>query len=395
MHHTSSFGGTSAASSLRNMIACTVASLVFMGNAMAAADAPSGYTKCVQTGGTCSFSGTRQVAMGKSGVFGYGTFTSSVACTLANFPSAPSNSVWCSYAATTTSSSSSSASSVASSSSSSKSSASSVSSSQSSSSVASSSASSAASSVAGASLDLTKYKLSGTYSLPSKAAEASGASWNWDTDTLFVIGDEGKAIVQVSKTGVQIDSMTLSGFADTEGIAYIGNGKFVVTEERLQDAYVLTYAAGGTATRSSLPSVSIGSTVDNIGIEGISYDRLTENYVAVKEKDPQAVYGLKIDWSLKTITTSSLFDPAVLKTDDISDVQVLSSVASLTTAAKSNLLIVSQESSMLLEVTRTGTVVSKFDLKSISTDIEGVTVDKNGVIYLIAQTPKLYVLTLK
>jgi len=201
--------------------------------------------------------------------------------------------------------------------------------------------------------------------------------------------------VQVGKTGAQIDTMALSGFEDTEGIAYVGNGKFVVTEERLQDAYLLTYSAGGTVTRSSLPSVSIGATVGNIGIEGISYDRLTENYVAVKEKDDEAVYGLKIDWSLKTITVTSLFDPALLKTDDISDVQVLSSVTALSTSARSNLLIVSQESSMLLEVTRTGTIVSKFDLKSISTDIEGVTVDKNGVIYLAAQTPKLYVLTLK
>ncbi|MEC5387405.1 pectate lyase [Uliginosibacterium sp. H3] len=107
----------------------------------AASDAPSGYTKCVQTGATCTFSGTRQVAMGKAGVFGYGTFTSSVACTLSNFPSAPSNSTWCSYAGTTSTSSSSST--ATSSSSSSKSSSSSSVASSSSSSKSSSSSSSA------------------------------------------------------------------------------------------------------------------------------------------------------------------------------------------------------------------------------------------------------------
>lgn len=104
----------------------------------AATDAPSGYTKCAQPGGTCTFTGTRQVAMGKAGVFGYATFTTSVACNLSNFPGAPSNSTWCSYAPTTSGSSSSAASSVASSSSSSKSS--------SSSSVAASSSSSSAAS---------------------------------------------------------------------------------------------------------------------------------------------------------------------------------------------------------------------------------------------------------
>lgn len=111
-------------------------------SAYAVSDAPSGFTKCAQPGGTCTFTGTRQVAMGKAGVFAYATYTNSVVCDLANFPGAPSNSVWCSYApdSSSSSASSSSSSSVASSSSSSAaSSSSSAASSSSSSSVAGSS----------------------------------------------------------------------------------------------------------------------------------------------------------------------------------------------------------------------------------------------------------------
>jgi len=38
--------------------------------AYAATDYPSGYKKCAQnTGASCSFSGTRQVALGKAGSF--------------------------------------------------------------------------------------------------------------------------------------------------------------------------------------------------------------------------------------------------------------------------------------------------------------------------------------
>ena len=367
-----------------------------------AANRPSGWVTICSESKTCSVPDNTNVAFGRANQFIYKVLSGSFVCNETTFGGRIAGGVnECSTAAGSSSSSISSSSSSSRSSSISSSASSSIASSTASSSTSSSTASSVASSVASsasslrATLDLTRYKLSGTYSLPSKAAEASGVTWNWDTDTLFVIGDEGKAIVQVSKTGTQIDTMTLSGFEDTEGIAYIGNGKFVVTEERLQDAYVLTYAAGGTVTRSSLPSVSIGSTVGNIGIEGISYDRATESYVAVKEKDPQAVYGLKIDFSLKTITVSNLFDPGLLKMADLSDVQTLSSVTSLGTTAKNNLLIVSQESSMLLEATRSGTALSKFDLASISTDIEGLTIDKDGTIYLVAQTPKLYVLTLK
>jgi uncharacterized protein YjiK len=43
-------------------------------------------------------------------------------------------------------------------------------------------------------------------------------------------------------------------------------------------------------------------------------------------------------------------------------------------------------------VSRSGAVISRIDLKAISTDIEGVTVDRDGTIYLTAQSPKLYVL---
>ena len=62
-----------------------IGALAFVGlsvSAFAATDAPSGYTKCAQPGAVCSFTGTRQVAMGKAGVFGYATFTTSVTCSL-------------------------------------------------------------------------------------------------------------------------------------------------------------------------------------------------------------------------------------------------------------------------------------------------------------------------
>ncbi|MFT3735203.1 MAG: fibronectin type III domain-containing protein [Rhodocyclaceae bacterium] len=132
---------------LRSMIGAALA--VAASGVMAAADAPSGYTKCVQLGATCNMSGTHSAAIGKSGVFAYKVITGAFLCALDTFPGAPTNSTWCSYnAAAVSSSSSSTASSASSSSVASSSSSSSVSSSSSSSSVSSSSSSSVASSVA-------------------------------------------------------------------------------------------------------------------------------------------------------------------------------------------------------------------------------------------------------
>lgn len=242
-------------------------------------------------------------------------------------------------------------------------------------------------------VDLSQYELAGRYALPSgPAAEASAVTFNWDTNTLFVLGDEGDAVVEVTKQGELVSTMGLTGFADTEGLTYIGGGRFVVVEERLQDVFELAYTAGGSAASGSLRSASLGPTVGNIGIEGISFDPRTGTYVAVKEKDPQRVVSTSIDFAASTADVADLFTPN-LGTLDLSDVQVLATVPSLLgTADEDNLLIFSQESSMLLEVTRDGVVLSQFDFAGLAGDVEGVTIDSDGVIYLVGEAPELFVL---
>lgn len=103
-----------------------IAAMVLASGAYAATDYPSGYQKCVKEGSTCSMSGTRSVAFGKSGKFVYATLTGSFKCQASLFPSnSISGTRWCSYSKTGESSSSSKSSSSKSSSSSSKSSSSS------------------------------------------------------------------------------------------------------------------------------------------------------------------------------------------------------------------------------------------------------------------------------
>jgi uncharacterized protein YjiK len=242
-----------------------------------------------------------------------------------------------------------------------------------------------------AGLDLSRYSLTQTFALPtSTASESSAITWNWDNDHLYVVGDEGEYITEVTRTGTVVSSMRLSGFDDTEALTYIGNGQFVVGEERIQDVYKLTYQAGGTASRSALASVSLGATVGNVGLEGISYDRATGQFVTVKEKGPQFVGLGGINFGNGTHTVGSLFTPN-LGVADLSDVQTLSGFVG--TSYADNLLIFSQESRSLLEVTRAGVIVSSFDFSAISDTAEGVTIAADGTIYLTDETPNVYVLT--
>jgi uncharacterized protein YjiK len=249
-------------------------------------------------------------------------------------------------------------------------------------------------------LDLTNYSLTGSYALPSVlAAEASAVSYNWTTDTLFVLGDEGDALVEVTKTGTLVGSMTLTGFKDTEGLTYIGGGQFVLTEERLRNAYLLTYMSNTTVGRSTLSVADLGSTVDNIGIEGISYDPRDGSFITVKEKTEQEVKKNTINFGNGSAVVTSLFTPG-LGVADLADVQVLSTVTSTGSADEDNLLILSQESAKLLEVSRAGVILSQLNLRTnglmLPTDTEGVTIDRAGIIYLVAEngtSPMLYTLS--
>lgn len=255
-------------------------------------------------------------------------------------------------------------------------------------------------------VDLNNYELVATYLLPPgdfttnpaviNAHEASAVTYNWDTNTLFVIGDEGGNIVEVSLTGELISKMTIIGFNDPEAITYTGGGNFVIVEERNRDAYQISYVANFFIFKNSLVAVDLGGFVENIGIEGISYDPLTAEYITVKEKLPQEINLNALNFSSGIAIINSLFIPN-LGVADIADVQALSIVPTLTDDA-SKLLLISQESSKLLETDRNGNILSQFDLSAMSSTAEGVTIDFNGNIYVVAENglaPQLFVLSPK
>ncbi|MBC1239950.1 SdiA-regulated domain-containing protein [Nostoc sp. 2RC] len=271
------------------------------------------------------------------------------------------------------------------------------------------------------SVDLSTYTLIGRYDLPEPtrttappnsllAQEVSAVTYNWDTDTLFVVGDGSTSIVQVTKTGELIDSMTLApgnspqgtDFYDTEGLTYIGGGKFVLIEERDRQANLFTYVPNTTLTKSDVQTVKLGTTVGNIGIEGISYDPLTSGFIAVKETQPQGIFQTNIDFAASTATNGSpttvnstdLFNPALANLLDFADVYALSNLSSLNGQADySNLLVLSQESGKIVEIDRSGNIYSSLTIVSnpgnplsvVDQGHEGLTMDKDGYLYVVSE----------
>ena len=259
---------------------------------------------------------------------------------------------------------------------------------------------------AATSLDLGNYRVSGTYGLDVLAGtsggisglEASAVAYARDRRSLFFVGDEGTGVVEVSLTGQTLGKMafdwtgTGSTKHDTEGLTYLGGGVLVVGEERLFDAYRFNYVNGGTARLADAAVSLSDANVGNNGMEGISYDpRGAGSFVAIKQQDPQDILAGNLSFAAGLAGVSNmttLFDPALMGLATLSDVQTLSPVDALAgTAAADNLLVLSLGSRKLVEVTRTGQVLSSFDLSGVlpQNAIEGVTVDEKGTIYLVAE----------
>lgn len=259
-------------------------------------------------------------------------------------------------------------------------------------------------------VDLSTYVRIGRYNLPEPtrttaptgnqlAQEVSAITYNSATDTLFVLGDEGTSIVQITKTGQLIDSMTLAAgiFNDPEGLTYVSNGnQFVLVEERERQASLFTYVPGGTLTRANVQTVKLGTTVGNIGLEGISFDPQTGDYILVKETNPQGIFQTGINFAAGTATNGSpttenstnLFDPALANLTDIADVYALSNLL----ATDDNLLVLSQEDGRIINVDRTtGEISSSLAIASDADNPltvagqghEGVTMDSNGLLYIV------------
>jgi uncharacterized protein YjiK len=269
------------------------------------------------------------------------------------------------------------------------------------------------------SMDLSRYVRVGRYDLPEPtrttppdgtsllAQEASTVTYDWDTDTLFVVGDGGTSVVQVTKTGALINSMTLAPggspqgteFYDTEGVSYVGGGKFVMVEERYRQVNLFTYVAGTTLHRTDVQTVKLGTTIGNIGLEGVTWDPKTGHYIFVKEKEPRGIFETAIDFAAGTASNGSpttdestnLFDPALVDTLDFSDIYALSNLPSLSgDPTFDQLLIISQESGQIVQVDRSGSVKHTLTIVADPSDIisvpdmtmEGVTMDRNGILYV-------------
>jgi uncharacterized protein YjiK len=260
---------------------------------------------------------------------------------------------------------------------------------------------------------LDNYTVEWTKKIPTQ--EGSAVAYNWDLNRLMVTNDEETrqgstsnyfaTLGEYDMDGNFLATITVNGcqtFAsqkcDPEGLTYIGGNNYVIGSERVQDMFKVT-SATTSADRTytdfgSAPRISIAGDAGNSGLEGIAFDKTTGDYYGVKETGLQAIYKVTgADWAAGTATvTTNFFDVSALGLLSLSDIAVLSN-GGFSGGTANNLLILSGTSKVIMEVTKTGTLVGSYSLAAFTSTIdptgaggkfEGMTVDAAGNIYLVS-----------
>lgn len=232
--------------------------------------------------------------------------------------------------------------------------------------------------------------------------EPSALTYNWNTGNIYIVGDEGAEIVEVSKTGTYLSSMGMTQFnfqgtgykGDPEGLSYLGrdvqgNDLLMIAAERQNVSMILKYVPNGRNDPDWMrtpATITWGAPVGNVGLEGVSLDVTDGSYWGLQEKTPtKLLHATDVGAPGQAVSSVDLNDIKWRhQITSLSDVYVMANSAAY--AGSEHLLILARDEKLILEVTKTGQVVDALDISYIGkSTIEGLTMDDQGLIYLCSE----------
>ncbi|MFB0963331.1 MAG: SdiA-regulated domain-containing protein [Pseudomonas sp.] len=227
-------------------------------------------------------------------------------------------------------------------------------------------------------------------------AETSGLSWSPLSNTLFTVTGKIPKLVELSLDGEVLRVVELRGFSDPEGVEVLSDGRIAIIDERR--AQMKTFYLPLDAEFidvDALQPINLGFiNAGNKGFEGIAWDARNQRMLLAKERSPFGLFSLpfpeaaeddsSITQSLQELSSSQIF---------------MRDFSSLTIDQRTgHLLVLSDESRMLLELDELGNPVSFISLavgfnglaRSIK-QAEGVAMDGQGTIYIVSEPNLFYV----
>jgi uncharacterized protein YjiK len=248
------------------------------------------------------------------------------------------------------------------------------------------------------SLRLTRYdKVHKTIALPEVGYNLSGITYNYDSDTYFVIqNNTGKVFEYDHSFSKPLRVITLLNLVDddTEDLVYLGESEFAISAE---NNLVTRFKIGPTETVIDLgPLNQEVSTFQlprpgkkNAGAEGLCFTRSMGNpgvFFAAQEMSPRAVY----QWTLGSKTVIEPFNAQRKYLFRMSDLS-----ACTFDDESRHLLLLSHESSRLIEVDSKGEILAKLNIPKVAKQYEGVTIGAEDELILVSEPATVVILKAK
>jgi uncharacterized protein YjiK len=223
---------------------------------------------------------------------------------------------------------------------------------------------------------------------------ASGITYDHDSRSLWIVVNSPPALVELDLDFTIRRKIELRNFVDPEAVAWLGDGRFAIADERKR-AVVMAVIDPGTRVidRKNSRGVSVYSGgANNRGLEGIAVDPIQRRLFTVREQGPRQMYTVSgfIDGSEKPSVDRPIeFDLADLGLEDLSGLHF--------DVFTRHLLVLSDESRELAEVdlqgNRISSMVFETGLGGLATRIpqaEGVTLDDRGRLYIVSEPNLIY-----
>jgi uncharacterized protein YjiK len=141
-----------------------------------------------------------------------------------------------------------------------------------------------------AKIDLNDYQITHHQTVEMINHNLSGITYSNDSDSLFAVINNPEQVVELDKKGQLLRRIKLINFIDTEGITYLGQQQFAITQERQRSVTIVDITQDTQSLNAddykqfSLKS----SNGDNLGLEGIAWAPNLGLFVA-NEKSPAEV----------------------------------------------------------------------------------------------------------
>ncbi|GMH33383.1 hypothetical protein BSKO_01217 [Bryopsis sp. KO-2023] len=203
---------------------------------------------------------------------------------------------------------------------------------------------------AGTPWNLFDFKLCKRTKLEGIQDNASGATYNPTSGTLWVITNAPKHLLEYSISGELKRKVAWSGFIDPEGLTWISGNKLAVVEEPLEGGISLVDVSPKiervTQSREKV-KVKVEA---NKGLEGLSYDPRTEHFFVVQELKPKRVLEVS-----KKGDFEELFNADHFRVGDFSGIHYAPQIQQL--------FILSQESKRVMRITKKGFMVQSIGVE--------------------------------